>query len=361
MNMSPLIKQPGVYIEEISVGTRPIQGVSTSTVAFVGETQKGPTAPTRITSWLQFQKVFGGYFGSDKYLPHAVEGFFLNGGQRCYIRKTDSDDYSTALVELEGLDEIALIYSPNAQAVPNLADLLIDHCERLRNRFVILDSIKGQTPSSVSKPRCVSSYAALYYPWIKIRQEATRGLYTVPPGGHIAGIFARTDSEVGVHKAPANQVVKGAMGLEFSVNAAQQDTLNPQGINCIRSFTGRGILVWGARTLTSDLESRYVNVQRLLIYFEQSIKRGTAWTAFEPNNEATWAKVRMASENFLYTSWHDGQLMGAKPQEAYFVKCDRSTMTQNDIDNGKLNILIGVAPIRPAEFIILRVQHTATK
>ena len=353
------LKQPGVYLQNLRLQPQPIEGVSTNTVAFLGETQTGPTTLTLITSWVEFQKLFGGYFGEGKFLPYVVEGFFLNGGQCCFVRKVANNDYSAALAGLEGLDEVSIIYSPNAQAVPGLAEALIDHCERLRNRFVIFDSLKGQDPSSVSKPRA-SSFAALYYPWINVKEAGTGRLCLVPSGGHVAGIYARTDIEKGVHKAPANESVKGAVGLEFQVNQRQQDILNPQGINCIRAFAGRGILVWGARTLSSYPEKKYANVQRLLIYLEQSIKKGTAWTTFELNNEATWAKVKVAVEGFLERAWLAGMLLGAKSQEAYFVKCDRTTMTQNDIDNGRLIMLIGVAPIKPAEFLILRIAHTTT-
>ena len=350
------IKQPGIFVQNIRIQPQPIEGVSTSTAAFLGETQFGPTTPTLVTSWLDYEKLFGGYFGEGKYLPYAVEGFFLNGGKRCYISKLAGSDYSAALACLEGIDEVSIVYSPNAQAVPGLADALINHCERLRNRFVIFDSLKGQDVSSVSKPRA-SSFAALYYPWIQVKEAGTGRFCLVPSGGHIAGIYARTDIEKGVHKVPANELVKGAVDLEFAVNQRQQDILNPQGVNCIRAFAGRGILVWGARTLSSDPEKKYVNVQRLLIYLEQSITKGTAWSAFELNNEATWAKVKSAIENFLTQTWTAGMILGASQQEAYFVKCDRSTMTQNDIDNGRLIALIGVAPVKPAEFIIFRITQ----
>ncbi|MGD6934415.1 MAG: phage tail sheath family protein [Candidatus Bathyarchaeia archaeon] len=351
-------KQPGVYVEEVSFPLS-IQGVSTSTAAFIGETQKGPSTPTLITSWQQFQTVFGSYFGEGQYLPYSVEGFFLNGGPRCYIRKVTGNDYTTALTEIEKIDSISLIYVPNAQAVSGLTDLLIDHCEKLKNRFVIIDSIQGQSPSNVSKPKRVSSFAALYYPWIQVRQGAK--LCFVPPGGHIAGVYARTDTEHGVHKAPANQPVNGAVGLEFMVSDAQQGNLNLQSINCIRKFVGKGILVWGARTLSSDPEFKYVNVRRLLIYLEQSISKGTKWVVFESNNQTTWAKIKSTVDSFLSASWQAGMLTGTKPQDAYFVRCDRSTITQNDIDNGKIIVQVGVAPVKPAEFMIFSTSQKTSK
>jgi Phage tail sheath protein FI len=353
------IKSPSVKVENLRVGPKPIDGVSTGTAAFLGETQTGPDAPTLVTGWLQFQSVFGGYFGADKYLPYTVEGFFANGGQRCYICKVKSGDYSTVLAKTEAIDDISLIYAPNAQATAGFADLLIEHCERLRSRFAIFDSIKGQEPSAITKPR-ESSYAALYYPWVYVKVNANTKVM-VPPGGHIAGVYTRVDNTKGVHKSPANEQVNGITGVEHSVSNLQVETLNSRGINCIRSFEGRGILVWGARTLSSDPQYKYISVRRLLIYLEQTIQRGTAWTVFEQDNEATWAKVKAQVEEFLMQTWKDGKLQGAKPEEAYFVKCDKTTMTQSDVDAGRLIVEVGVAAVMPAEFTVLRVSQTAVK
>ena len=185
-------KQAGIYLQEIQIGPKPIEGIRTSIVAFLGETQTGPSTPKLITSWQQFQTVFGGYFGQDKFLAYAVEGFFLNGGQRCYIRKITNNDYAVALAELEKLDEVSLVYAPNAQAVKGLTDLIMDHCERLRSRFAIIDSVKGQVPSSVSKPKRASSFAAMYYPWIQVQEAGTGKICMIPSGGHVAGVYART-------------------------------------------------------------------------------------------------------------------------------------------------------------------------
>jgi len=352
-------RKPGVYVEELQIGPKPIEGISTSTAAFFGETQTGPIVPTLVTSWAQFQQIFGGYFGADKYLPFAVEGFFANGGQKCYIGRVINGDYAGALAKTEQIDDISLLYSPNAQAIAGLADLIIDHCERLRTRFAIFDSLKGQEPTCITKPR-ETSCAALYYPWVYVRQNANTKI-VVPPGGHIAGVYVRVDNQWGVNKAPANQEIKCVTGLERSISNLQQETLNPRGINCIRTVAGRGILVWGARTLSSDQEYKYINVRRLLIFLEQSIKMGTAWAAFEPNNQTTWAKVKLQVEEFLMQAWKDGKLQGATPEEAYFVKCDRSTMTQSDLDAGRLIMLVGVAPVKPAECMIFRVSQTAVK
>ncbi len=352
-------KPPGVYVQNINLQPQSIEGVNTSTAAFLGEPQIGPNTPTLITSWKQYQQIFGSYFGSDKFMPYTVEGFFLNGGQRCYVCNVTNSDYVAVLALLEKVEEVSIVYAPNAQAVAGLAGALISHCERLRSRFVIFDSLKGQNPSSVTKPGD-SSFAALYYPWIYIKEAETGPVRLVPPGGHIAGIYARTDIEVGVQKAPANQIVKGAVDLELTMKSYQQDILVPQGINCIRNFAGRGILLWSARTLSSDPEWKYVNIRRLLIYLEQSIKKGTAWVTFEPNNLATWTKVKTQTENFLTQTWRNGLLMGTSKQEAFFVHCDQTTMNQNDINNGQINILIGVSTTRPAEFTSLRISQTVS-
>jgi phage tail sheath protein FI len=177
----------------------------------------------------------------------------------------------------------------------------------------------------------------------------------VPPSGFMAGIYARSDVEIGVHKAPANEVVRGAIGLEVLINKAQQDVLNPLGINCIRFFEGRGIRVWGARTVSSDPEWKYLNIRRYFVYLEASIDRSTQWAVFEPNGEQLWANVRRTVESFLENEWRSGRLAGTKVEEAFFVRCDRSTMTQNDLDNGRMICLIGVAPLYPAEFVIFRI------
>jgi uncharacterized protein len=356
--MSRLPIKPGVFVQNIRIQPQSIEAVSTSNAAFLGETQTGPVAPTLVSSFAEYQKLFGSFFGVEKYLPYAVEGFFGNGGKRCYVCSVNNGDYAGALAKLEALDA-SIIYAPNAQATAGLAALLISHCERLRNRFAIFDSIKGQDPSSVTNPGD-SSFAAMYYPWIYVKDSGTGQLCLVPMGGHAAGIYARTDIEFGVHKAPASQLVNGAVELELQMKSHQQDSLIPQGINTVRRFTGRGLLLWGARTLSSDPEWKYVNVRRLMIYLEQSIKKGTAWAVFEPDNEATWIKVKSAIENFLTQTWKAGMLLGANQQEAYFVKCDKTTMTQNDIDNGRLIVLIGVAAAKPAEFAIFRITQTVS-
>jgi len=653
----PEYLSPGVYVEEIEIGAKPIEGVSTSTVGFLGEAERGHTTPRLVTSWSEYQRVYGSYFGSTKYLPYAVEGFFRNGGKRCYISRvvksgdtsavsatlklkanaqnaltleaigegdwgnrvgikiqpgsmngfklglfywkqalaslydpdtdnktkprpviaevfdnlsmdesspdyyekrvngisnlikislqagdsgdspelghkgtaqagtssgitltseasaaddtyngmeikivdgtgkgqirkindyagdtkeaavdsdwetnpddtseyhiyspimfleggadslahkgsaqsgaadsitlasdasSENDAYNGMQVKITGgtgegqvreitdytgssnratvdsdwdtnpdntseylvfdkelvlsdyeridtdfpggrkgltgfkeIDEISVIYSPNAQAVSGLTGSLISHCELLKDRFVIIDAEMSSANISNLDPRSENEtkYGAFYYPWIKIIDPETGLKILTPPGGHIAGIYARSDTERGVHKAPANEKVRGTIDLEFKINKAEQDILNPKGVNVIRSFPGRGRLVWGARTLSSDSLWKYINVRRLFLFLEESIEEGTQWVVFEPNDEKLWSRVKQTITQFLTRVWKDGALMGTTPEEAFFVKCDRTTMTQDDIDNGRLIVLIGVAPVKPAEFVIFRIAQ----
>jgi hypothetical protein len=234
---------------------------------------------------------------------------------------------------------------------------LISHCERMQYRVAVLDSRDGHTIGQVrdQRGRIDSDYAALYYPWVRILDPITGNEMALPPSGFVTGIYARNDVERGVHKAPANEVVNLAIGFEVMLNQGQQEVLNPDGVNCFRFFEGRGYRLWGARTISSDPEWKYVNVRRYFAYLERSIERGTQWVVFEPNSSELWSKVRRTVEDFLYNEWANRRLMGTKPELAYFVRCDRSTMTQNDIDNGRLVCLIGVAPIKPAEFVIFRI------
>jgi phage tail sheath protein FI len=241
---------------------------------------------------------------------------------------------------------------------------LISHAERMRYRIAVLDSGNNQTISRVRALRAKldSKYAALYFPWVKVLDPVTRTEIALPPSGFVAGIYARNDKERAVYKAPANEVVRGALSFEMMLNKSQQEVLNPEGINCFRFFEGRGMRLWGARTISSDPEWKYVNLRRYFAYLERSIDKGTQWAVFEPNGEQLWANVRSTISDFLFNEWQNGALLGDKPEKSYFVKCDRSTMTQNDLDNGRLICLIGVAPLRPAEFVIFRIgQWTADR
>lgn len=279
----------------------------------------------------------------------------------------------TGLKSLEGIDDISIVAAPGStygyqngyrSDAQTIMGLLISHAENMRYRIAVLESGDGQAIADVRslRARLDSKYAALYYPWITILDPVTQREINVPPSGFVAGIYARNDINRAVYKAPANEVVNLAIGFEQLLNKSQQDVLNPEGINCFRYFEGRGFRLWGARTISSDPEWKYVNLRRYFAYLEHSIDKGTQWAVFEPNGEALWANIRRTIEDFLFNEWVSGALLGDKPEKAFFVRCDRSTMTQNDLDNGRLVCQIGLAPLRPAEFVVLRIgQWTADR
>jgi phage tail sheath protein FI len=292
----------------------------------------------------------------------------------------DPDDPAVKATGLEALGEIediAIVALPDAGGYDDktlcevAAGKLITHAELLRYRIAVVDGPLGSSMNEIRdfRGKFDSKYAALYHPWIEILDPTERAAQgapprrlMLPPSGFVCGIYARSDIERGVHKAPANEVVRGLTRFEANINKARQDVLNPEGINALRFFEGRGNRVWGARTMSSDPEWKYVNVRRLFIYIEHSIDIGTQWAVFEPNNRRLWDNIRQTVEDFLLVLWRDGALLGDKPEEAYFVRCDRTTMTQNDLDNGRMICLIGVAPTKPAEFVIFRIgQWTGDK
>jgi hypothetical protein len=280
-----------------------------------------------------------------------------------------------ALSTLGRLDDVSIVAAPGCTAYATNANdaitlALIAHAEgRRRYRIAVLDTEAALTPGGAraARSRMDSHRAALYYPWVVVANPNARPgndrvpkEIALPPSGFICGIYARNDIERGVFKAPANEVVRGALRFERDVSFGEQEMLNPLGVNCLRFFPGRGYRVWGARTASSDPEWKYVNIRRYFNYLEASIDRGTQWAVFEPNGERLWANVRTTVSDFLYNEWVTGALLGTRPEEAFFVRCDRSTMTQNDLDNGRLICLIGVAALKPAEFVIFRIgQKTA--
>jgi phage tail sheath protein FI len=273
----------------------------------------------------------------------------------------------SGLGALAGVDEISILCAPDDQSVDGLSAAVVEQCERLADRFAIVnaraedcfDVGKLEPAHSVGGRalRIDSKYAAFYAPPIRIIDATTGRVRRVPPGGHVAGVYARSDIERGVWKAPANEVLRGTVGLDPDYSTADQEILNPRGVNLIRALPGRGIRVWGARTTSSDPLWRYVNVRRLFLYIEESIDQGTQWVVFEPNDQRLWARVRQTVSDFLTATWRSGALMGTTAEEAFFVKCDETTMTQNDLMTGKLIVLIGVAPVRPAEFVIFRIAQ----
>ncbi len=521
---------PGVYIEEIERGPRPIEGVATSTAAFLGATERGPQTPTFISSYNEYLRHFGDVFGENgdaSYMPYSVKAFFDNGGRRCFIARIagagsstaqaefgpvtvtatgpgaaynrvevqvlpgttkrgrfpddqddgdlgvsasigfrlrveyrqdqqsrvgpirqddlrpaptiieDFDDLSldpnsesyyakrvndqnSALVNLDvaagttiediidgegfpakpleggsdggepaladflgqvsidggdpalpedpnewtglaALDldqyrEVAIVHAPAASTL--VAKAIVSHCEQNRFRFAVIDAAANQAAIAGIVPRneiADTQYGAYYYPWITISDPLSGGRRNVPPGGAVCGIYALTDNTRGVYKAPANEIVAGAIDLEYDVSTGAQEVLNPRGVNALRRFPGRGIRVWGARTLSSDPLWKYVNVRRLMIFLEASIFNSTQFAVFEPNNERLWDRVNQTVTLFLRDQWREGALLGAKEEEAFSVAIGRQTMTEDDILNGRLIVEVGVAPVRPAEFVVFRV------
>ncbi len=518
----PEYLSPGVYVEEIELGPRPIEGVSTSTAGFLGETLRGPEDIRFITGFEEFKRLYGGHMSIDQStLAFAIDGFFKNGGQRCFvarIRRSDAalvtlnhndriqiqsigpgawanriaikterasltesdvpenrrrfkltvmywdqmpptnppvdptdidkiadpnrreptllevydnlsvdstsidffetavnassslirvrsidqntprtrpqnlplgflgttgadgtqtttateylgtekptfppDDtfYKTGLAGFEQIDEIAIVVAPDYHRIDENFEEIITHCTKMRDRFAITHSKPTDTLATIDtiEPPPDTTFAAFYFPWIKVYNPLIFQDSLVPPSGHVAGIYAKTDVERGVFKAPANEVVVGARSVQFQITKRNQDLLNPKGVNCIRVFPGRGILLWGARTCSKNTLWKYVSVRRYFLYVGESIDEGTQWVVFEPNDERLWARVNQTITQFLITEWRNGALMGTKPSEAFFVKVDRTTMTQNDIDNGRLICIIGLAVVKPAEFVIFRLTQ----
>ncbi|MFI0237564.1 phage tail sheath family protein [Streptomyces sp. NPDC016845] len=490
---------PGVYIEEIERGPRPIEGVATSTAAFLGETLRGPRLPRLVTSYGEFVRYFGDIFHPGKYMPYAVKTFFDNGGRRCFITRVtgadagtaervlgdititalgpgesynqvwvrilagttrdgngdpigfrlrldywadprnvpgDADSIDTAQVlptvsedfddlsvdpaspsyfakrinnfnsvlvevaapegaalpqpaaerldggsagdalvppdfegdpdptrptglaalDLDQFRSVAIVYAPGCDYTT--ANLVVAHCERNRFRIAVVDALPDQASAQAIAPRdqvTDSRYGAFYYPWIYVSDPRSGMRKKIPPGGAVCGIYARTDNTRGVFKSPANEVIAGAIDLEYDINQRTQEVLNPQGANAIRRFPGRGIRVWGARTMSSDPLWKYVSVRRLFIFLEASIYNSTQWVVFEPNDTRLWARVKQTVTLFLRSQWREGALFGDKEEEAFSVAVGRETMTEQEILNGMLVIEIGVAPVRPAEFVIFRI------
>jgi phage tail sheath protein FI len=260
-----------------------------------------------------------------------------------------------AALKLDKYRDVAVVYAATVDP-PTIKDVII-HCEENRFRFAVIDAAANLAAASTIQPRNDNDtkYAAFYYPWIYISDPRTGARTKVPPGGYVCGIYARSDNTRGVFKAPANETVLGALDLEFNIDQGTQEVLNPRGVNVIRRFPGRGIRVWGARTLSSDSLWKYVSVRRLFIFIEASIYNSTQWVVFEPNDARLWARVKQTVSLFLETQWREGALFGEKEEEAYSVNVGRETMSEDDILNGRLIIEVGIAPVRPAEFVIFRV------
>lgn len=394
---------PGVFVEEVPGGARPIEAVGTSTAGFVGvaprrDAHLGEAYP--VNNFSEFLREFSTEQGGTTPLASAVFGFFQNGGSRCYVVNIGQDTTIAGgagarrgLPLLEEVDEVAIVAAPGYTDASS-HDALLSHCEKLKDRVAILDAphtvksldqlTKVATQSATPRPSkkekegggeaaaapaseggarprtSEGGYGAVYFPWITARDIAGSDVIAVPPSGHVAGIYARSDATRGVHKAPANEVVRGALGVTYRVTQEEQGMLNPVGVNCIRFFTRDGIRVWGARTLAdASSEWRYINVRRLFNMIEESIGKSTRWVVFEPNDRSLWKAIRRDITAFLTMVWRDGALMGKTPEEAFFVKCDEETNTPDVIDAGRVVIVIGIAPVKPAEFVIFRISQSA--
>ena len=484
----PEYLSPGVYVEEVSSGIKPIEGVGTSTGAFIGIAERGPVGvPRLIANWTQFTSTFGGFI-DDGYLAYAVYQFFNEGGTRCYViraakgsattlKKAETaamgslvvragsegtwgnslsvvvadetalpggsvrPDYfrlgvvlagevveaydnltlddtkpdhvlkrvdskwvemadsgatrpSNGTVNLTGglngdalqtsdwagatgfinafdpVDDINIVAIPDAKGDPAVTQSAYTYCQNRKDCFFVADTPDNLDAQGVATFRRVtgnfnSSYAAIYYPWISVSDPLTGKAKFTPPSGAVVGTYSHTDVVRGVHKAPAGIEVgylNSALGVRSVVSKGEHDTLNPIGVNVIRTFPGTGMVIWGARTLSADSEWKYINVRRLFLYLEETIDEGTQWVVFEPNTPMLWGKVKRNITAFLTNVWRDGALFGTTAAEAFFVKVDAENNPPDVVDAGRLVIEVGVAPVKPAEFVIIRIsQNTLGK
>ena len=313
-------------------------------------------------SILPIEQVGGSDAGIVAALSGGSDGAVAKVGPTEYLGSDDGPGKRSGLQAFRENSDVSIMAIPGVVA-PEAQAALIAFCEGKKSCFAILDipiDLKKTNDVAEFRDMYDSTYAAMYHPWLEMLDPLSKRNAYFPPSGAMAGVYARSDTDRGVHKAPANEIVRGCTGLSCSYNEGEQDVLNPMGVNLIRAFTGRGIRVWGARTISSNGLWKYLNVRRLFIYVEESIKANTNWVVFEPNSEVLWSRVKRTIEMFLSTCWRDGALAGTSPSEAFFVECGRTTMTQDDIDNGRLICNIGIAPVKPAEFVIFRItQHTA--
>jgi uncharacterized protein len=322
------------------------------------------------TNFTKFKEFFGDFStdpGQNK-LAHAVYGFFNNGGTTCYvIRIKNNNDLKAALDRFATIDEIAIVAIPGITTEAE-QEAVLDHCENLKDRVAIMDG--QQNPTAFTKELIQaatkdSNYGAIYFPWIKVDDPVEKilkpgsdGSLIVPPSGYIAGVYARVDSERGVYKAPANEGIRGALDVEYRLTQADQSLLNPGGINVLRSFSGN-VKIWGARTMGGDAnaEFKYISTRRLFNFLRESIDDGTQFAVFEPNSQSLWQQIVRNVSDFLLGQWRDGALFGETPKQAFFVKCDAETNPSDVRERGQVVTEIGVAIVKPAEFVIFRIQQ----
>lgn len=402
---------PGVYVQEVPSGARSIGQVSTSIAGFVGVSPDPSSYPDEarvLDNWTQFVDQYVGKSTQGTPLSNAVFGFFANGGSRCYVVNIGSSGSltgtaakPTGVTLFEAIDDISMVAAPGYTDAEAYAALQahVEHPLR-QDRMAIMDtpekvddvgaltraatsgvpdapkSSDGESgdkadtdktkagratgEDAIGAPQSPGGYTALYFPWIVMTDPVSGKKVTQPPSGHVAGVWARVDATRGVHKAPANEPIQGALDLVRRVSRGEQEVLNPAGVNCIRYFPGEGIRIWGARTKAPEAsEYRYVNVRRLTNMIKESVADGTRWVVFEPNDHTLWKSIRRDIGAFLTNVWRDGALLGTTPQQAFFVKCDEETNPPEVRDAGQVVTLIGIAPVKPAEFVIFKLMQSA--
>ncbi len=370
--MTTKYKSPGVYREEVFL--KPAAALPTGVAGFVGFADEFPSVQTPFNTPVALHRKdeFAARFTSrpESFLGDAITGFFANGGVRCYVVRADPAGdrdvgLQNAISALAPLDDLDLVAIPDAmsladeEAIRRVQQAAILHCAGEGNRFALLDALPAVGTEAVLEQRNRLAVgqrepisAALYYPWL-----LTLGKRAVPPCGHVAGIFARTDAKAGVFKAPANEEILGVLDIDKQIDNSIQDQLNPEGVNCLRAFPGRGIRVWGARTLSRDPNWRYVNVRRLFLTLRRWIDVNMTWAAFEPNTPLLWTRIQRELTTYLSKLFRTGALKGATPAEAFFVKCDAETNPPEGREAGQVITEIGIAPLSPAEFIVVRIIH----
>lgn len=361
---------PGVYRQDIFPAPEPV--FQTGVPVFLGYAEQGPIGEPKLLSlWPQFQDLYGAPMPTG-YLAHAVRGFFENDGLFCYVMRLEDraqplNDLRVGLDRIRALDGIDLVCVPDAarpasdgtrpsiDAVATLQQEVLDHCRLLGDRFAILDGVYAAEAAAIEAQRgqLHGDYGAFYVPWVAIDGKPTY----VPPCGHVAGIYSRTDQRVGVHKAPANEVVEGVYDLRIALTDGEHGRLNERGVNCLRAFPGRGIRVWGARTLSDDPAWTYINARRLFVTVGRRLERLMQDVTFAPNDIRLWVRIMRELTAYFDDLFRQGALKGRTAEEAFFVKCDGETNTPEVRDAGMVVTEIGLAPATPGEFIVVRVIH----
>lgn len=366
---------PAARVQPDAPIQKAIQSTATSVIAFIGlnnsAAMKYKYKP--VASYQEFAAIFGecsdrqihGEHHLDNYLGYAVHSFFNNGGRKCCIAPVSSmklEAYQQALKSLEAVADISFVAAPGYNAFAEehtheIAQLLVAHCEKMRYRFALLDAAPNTSVQQLldSRQSIQSTHAAIYAPWPIVYDGRRNNEVAIPPCGVVAGVFARVDMNYGVWASPSNDELRGIIGFERHIDNNEQSELLPGGVNLLRHVTGRGYRLWGTRTTSDDAAWRYIPVRRTGLFVQRSIKQGLTWTVFESNDVSLWQRVEAEVSLFLDKLWLSGAFQGSSADEAYFVRVDRSTMTESDIIGGRLNINVGFAPLRPAEFVTMKI------